>query len=266
MKKRIIATILSVLLLLGGCNFTPTIPNTSNSQNGTTDSSDTASDSSDTGSDSLDTGSTDNSSDDSSSGGGSVDQTCVDSNDDGVCDDCNESVLITLDIFAVNDLHGKVLDDKSQEGVDEFSTYFKKAKEQNEYSILLSSGDMWQGTAEAGLTYGNLVTDWMSGMGFSSMTLGNHEYDWGEEYIIQNLQRANFPFLAINVYDNETNQRVEYAQPSVMVEIGALKVGIIGAMGDCYSSISSDKVENVYFKTGSQLTALVKAEAQALKA
>ena len=131
--------------------------------------------------------------------------------------------------------------------------------------MLLSSGDMWQGSAESNLTKGNIVTDWMNEMDFAAMTLGNHEYDWGEEAVIANSELAKFPFLAINVYDRDTNERVDYCEASVMVEYSGVQIGIIGAIGDCYSSISADKVQDIYFKTGSELTALVKAESEKLR-
>ena len=63
-----------------------------------------------------------------------------------------------------------------------------------------------------------------------------------------------------------TNERVDYCEPSVLVEQDGLVVGIIGAIGDCYSSIAPDKVEDVYFKTGRELTELVKAESERLRA
>ena len=50
-----------------------------------------------------------------------------------------------------------------------------------------------------------------------------------------------------------------------MVEQNGVKIGIIGAIGDCYSSISGDYSDGFYFKTGSQLTALVKAESEKLR-
>lgn len=190
----------------------------------------------------------------------------TDENANGVCDDCQASTLRTFDIFGLNDLHGKLADTDEQPGVDELTTYLKQAQAANENTILLSSGDMWQGSSESNLTKGLIMTDWMNELGFVSMTLGNHEYDWGESYIEQNLEAAEFPFLAINIYDRATNQRVEYCDASVMVEKNGAKIGIIGAMGDCYSSIAQDKVEDVYFKTGRELTALVKAEADRLKA
>jgi len=195
----------------------------------------------------------------------SQDENHKDGNDDGVCDDCNASVLMELDFIAVNDLHGKFVDSDANEGVDELSTYIKQTRQSNANTVLLSSGDMWQGSSESNLTKGNIITEWMNEMDFVSMTLGNHEYDWGEEYIIANEELAEFPFLAINVYDRDTDKLVEYCQPSVTVELDGATIGVIGAIGDCYSSISGDKSQGVYFKTDDELTSLVKAEANRLR-
>ena len=189
-----------------------------------------------------------------------------DGNDDGICDDCQASVLVDFDFIAVNDLHGKIANTDTNEGVDELSTYIKQARKVNENTVLLSSGDMWQGTSESNLTKGQIITEWMNEMDFVSMTLGNHEYDWGEEYIVQNSQLAEFPFLAINIYDEATNRLVDYCQPSITIEKKGVKIGIIGAMGDCYSSISGEQSQGIYFKTDSALTSLVMAEADKLRA
>ena len=190
----------------------------------------------------------------------------TDEDNDGRCDDCGISVIITFDFYALNDLHGKFDDTDSQGGVDELSTYLANAYSTDDNVILLSSGDMWQGSFESNSTKGLIITDWMNELDFVSMTLGNHEYDWGEESIKANVALAEFPFLAINIYERDTNERVDYVQSSVLVERGGMKIGIIGAIGDCYSSISGDKVEEVYFKTGAALTELVKAESEKLRA
>ncbi len=185
-----------------------------------------------------------------------------DANTDYLCDLCQGKLLVELDIFTVNDLHGKFLDSTSQPGVDELTSYLLS---QTGNTLFLSAGDMWQGSSESNLTGGLLLTQWMNELGFAAMTLGNHEFDWGEVFIRNNAEIADFPFLAINIFDRSTDQPVSYCQPSVVVERGGLQIGIIGAIGDCYSSISSDKVENIYFKTGQQLTALVKDEATRLR-
>ena len=187
-----------------------------------------------------------------------------DANDDGYCDECDTYVIVVVDIYGFNDLHGKFTATDTQPGIGGLTTYLKNNKTDN--AILLSSGDMWQGSSESNLTYGAIMTEWMNELGFASMTLGNHEYDWGESYISDNAALADFPLLAINVYSSATNQRVEYASASVVLERDGVQIGIIGAMGDCYSSISGAVSDGFYFKTGSELTALVKAEAERLRA
>ncbi len=198
-------------------------------------------------------------------GGSTLHSEHTDEDDNGRCDLCALSVITVFDFYAINDLHGKLSDTNSQPGVDELTTYLKDAKQNNSNTVILSSGDMWQGTSESNLTGGLIITDWMNEVGFVSMTMGNHEYDWGEEYIESNAKQAEFPFLAINIYDTETNERVSYCESSVVLEYDGIQIGIIGAIGDCYSSISKDKVEDVYFLVGDELTELVKAESKRLR-
>ncbi len=198
----------------------------------------------------------------------STDREHTDANDDGYCDDCSISVIACIDFYALNDLHGKFSDSDRQPGVDELTAYLKQAYRTDDHVILLSSGDMWQGSSESNFTKGMIITDWMNELDFVSMTLGNHEFDWGEAYIEANAEIAEFPFLAINLYDRDGagDKLVPYCRPSVMVERGGATIGIIGAIGDCYSSISGEMSKGITIKTGSELTQLVKAESQRLRA
>ena len=189
----------------------------------------------------------------------------LDEDNNDYCDLCDKYVIVVIDFYVVNDLHGKFCDTDKQPGVDELGSYFKQMEEQDDNVVIMSSGDMWQGTAESNLTGGFILTEWMNAMNFVSMTIGNHEFDWGQDDIRANLEIADFPFLAINIYNNDTNTLADYCTPSIMIERGDIKIGIIGAIGDCYSSISGDMVEDVHFKVGSALTALVKAEADKLR-
>jgi hypothetical protein len=157
------------------------------------------------------------------------DCTHADADDNGHCDDCGVNVLVILDLYAINDLHGKLADGDTHPGVDEMTTYLKTAIALDDRAILLSAGDMWQGSSESNLTKGLIMTDWMNALDFAAMTLGNHEYDWGEDAIEQNAKAAEFPLLAINVYDRQTNERVDYCEASVLIEQDGLIIGIIGA-------------------------------------
>ena len=200
-----------------------------------------------------------------SSEGGTECKKHADANKDTLCDICKGSVIVYFDFYAINDLHGKFANADSHPGVDELTTYLKNARKDNPNSIFLSAGDTYQGSAESNMTKGLILTDWMSNLGFAAMAIGNHEYDWGEEYIQTNSNAAEFPFIAINIYDRDTNELADYCVPSTVVDADGVQIGIIGAIGDCYSSIATDKSEDVYFKVGAQLTALVKAESKRLK-
>lgn len=188
----------------------------------------------------------------------------ADDNGDEICDHCGIDVTVELDFYAFNDLHGVFNDTDTNVGLDELTTYIKTAyADDSAYEILLSSGDMWQGSVESSTNKGQLMTQWMNHMGFVAMTLGNHEYDWGSEYISQNAEIAEFPFLGINVTD--TNVDSPYCQSSVIVERGGVKIGIIGAIGDVLSSVSGEFTDGVSFAVRGDLTNLVKAEAIRLR-
>ena len=194
-----------------------------------------------------------------------VNCTHADEDDNGTCDLCSANVVVTVDLYHVNDLHGRIADGEDHPGVDELSTYLQRARDKSENMLLLSSGDMWQGTNESNMTGGLIVTDWMNEMKFAAMTLGEHEFSWGEERILENLAQADFPFLAINVYDRETDRQVSYCQSSTLINFGSVQIGVIGAVGDSYADISPERVKDIYFKTGEELTELIKQESRRLR-
>lgn len=202
----------------------------------------------------------------SNGGGGNTpadDHWDVDNN--GWCDDCGIDVVETVDFYNFNDLHGKFENTDDNTGVDELTTYLENRREIDEHTVFLSTGDMWQGGSASNGTHGRIITDWMNYLGFEAMALGNHEFDWGTDAIRTNVAMAEFSILAINVYDNATGKRADFCEPSVMIERGGAQIGIIGAIGDCYSSISGEMVKDVHFKTGTALTNLVKAESDRLR-
>ena len=197
---------------------------------------------------------------------GSLDPLCdhTDANGDEWCDGCGGDVTVELDFYAINDLHGVFCDTNEKTGVAKLTTFLKNAyADPEEYEILISSGDMWQGSVESNSNYGALMTEWMNEMGFVSMTIGNHEYDWGSSYISSNAALAEFPFLGVNITDKNVTEA--YCQSSVVVERGGVRIGIIGAMGNHLSSISGDFTDGISFVAGDALTNMVKAEAIRLR-
>ena len=81
------------------------------------------------------------------------------------------------------------------------------------------------------------------------MTLGNHEFDWGEERIISNQEMMNFPLLSCNTfYSRDKNLRPEWLEPYTIIERDGLQIGIIGyARTDMGSSIDEQFGGDFYF-------------------
>lgn len=72
----------------------------------------------------------------------------------------------SLDLYAINDFHGKV------ERIAQFGMYFKQRKLDNANTLLINSGDMFQGSVASNSNYGKLLTDCMDNIGFDSFTYG----------------------------------------------------------------------------------------------
>ena len=79
-------------------------------------------------------------------------------------------------------------------------------------TVILSSGDMFQGSAISNMTQGGVVVEAMNEIGFDAMTIGNHEFDWGIDKIAayndgdEKNGEADFPFLSCNIVYKSNNQ------------------------------------------------------------
>ena len=159
---------------------------------------------------------------------------------------------VDINIYYVNDTHGAFIRQNTESNYNEagmscISSYLKSKKASN--TLILSGGDMFQGGYESNVTHGDIMVDAMNEIGFDAMTLGNHEFDWGESYINNFADRLNCPILSANTfYSTGYEQRPEYIKPYQIFTKENVKIGIIGAaqfnMG---SSITGEIAENFYF-------------------
>lgn len=157
-----------------------------------------------------------------------------------------------IDFYAINDFHGALLANPefSEPGLPKVATFLKDKKANYPLqTVLLSSGDMWQGTFEAYYNKGEVVTAAMNDIGFDAMALGNHEFDWGTTYITENSEVANFPLLGANIMKYpEITEKSAIGEQYVVLERGDLKIGVIGAIGkDQITSITSSNVADIHF-------------------
>lgn len=135
----------------------------------------------------------------------------------------------TITILTVNDFHGAMNEAGKNPGAAKLVGYLKAETAKNPSgTILLSAGDMFQGSPDSNMLYGKPVVAVMNEAGFAAMALGNHEFDWGIQVLTELINQADFPFIAANVVDRTTGNPVSFAKPYTFLEKNGLKIAIIG--------------------------------------
>lgn len=194
------------------------------------------------------------------------------------CSPRGDDDLKSVKIYATNDIHGQVYPENPQEdegriGIGKLMTYLKDNKDGN--TLLLDQGDTWQGNVYSNYNYGHLLNDAMAYVRYDARTIGNHDFDWGLDKIIDNTARVydgyRIPTLAANVYDYNFDTKV--TGTTQQSEIGAktvsylldngLKVGVVGVIGqDQITSINSLYTHDITFK---EHVSIIKQEALNLR-
>jgi 2',3'-cyclic-nucleotide 2'-phosphodiesterase (5'-nucleotidase family) len=149
-----------------------------------------------------------------------------------------------ISLLTMNDFHGSLAGDAKNAGVSKIASYFNEEKKANQNgTVLLSAGDMFQGSADSNLLYGKPVLDAMNTIGFEAMAIGNHEFDWGLDKLQALSDDAKFPFLAANIVEKGTDKTPEFAKKYIIVDKDGIKVGIIGI--STLETLTKTKAENV---------------------
>lgn len=160
-----------------------------------------------------------------------------------------------LKVLSINDLHGAIDQNDDNYGMSGISWYVnEQRKVEGQAVLVLAAGDMFQGSAISNYYYGQTVVELMNDVKFDAMTIGNHEFDWGLEEVLKYVDgnednyEANFPFLACNLLEKETNELPDLIDPYTIVDFEQFQVGIIGYIGvGIETDISASKVEDYYF-------------------
>lgn len=141
-------------------------------------------------------------------------------------------------ILSTTDMHGRVFpidyytNKYDNVGITKVATLVKEARKADPDLLLVDSGDTIQGTP---LEYfhnkrNNTPPDpmmlAMNALHYDSMTVGNHEYNFGLKVLNKARSEAKFPFLSANTYDTATSKT--HYQPYLVKEVQGVRVGILG--------------------------------------
>ena len=96
------------------------------------------------------------------------------------------SSIVKINILEMNDIHGHIEQNNGKNGISNAAYLVDEIRNEDEYdnTLLIGNGDMFQETALSRLSYGQVVVDCMNEMKFDFMGIGNHEFDWGFDRVL----------------------------------------------------------------------------------
>ncbi|MGG5462570.1 multifunctional 2',3'-cyclic-nucleotide 2'-phosphodiesterase/3'-nucleotidase/5'-nucleotidase [Clostridium sp. B9] len=139
-----------------------------------------------------------------------------------------ENKEANIKIVTFNDFHGSLQESGKNVGAAKLVGEVKKIKAENPNTIVVSGGDMYQGSALSNLLKGEPVSAMNKELGVSFSAIGNHEFDWGYDLIPGWAKAGGFEFLASNIYEKSTGKPVDWAKPYGIIEKGGKRIGFIG--------------------------------------
>ena len=93
--------------------------------------------------------------------------------------------------------------------------------------ITVDAGDFSQGTTYVSYFKGASAVTMMNAAGYDVVTLGNHEFDFGYQQLMDNLKEASFTTITSNVILDETGESI--LEPAVLYETSTgIKIGFFG--------------------------------------
>ncbi|MDX1752227.1 MAG: metallophosphatase [Salinimicrobium sediminis] len=106
-------------------------------------------------------------------------------------------------------------------------TLIESIRKENQNTLLLDAGDIFQGTPFFNFYGGELEFKLMSKMGYDAATIGNHDFDNGIEGLYAQLPHAEFQFLSAN-YDFSNTIMEGRVKPYQVFLKDGIKIGVFG--------------------------------------
>ncbi len=145
--------------------------------------------------------------------------------------------VVCAQIFSTNDTHGRLLpavqswsEGRLVGGSATLAGFVAEARAADPDCpvFIVSGGDIMQGTLVSNLTDGRSTIAAMNLIGYDAVAIGNHEFDWGVDVLLDRIAQAEFVMLGANIYLKGTDRHPDWVRPWTVVEKEGVRVGFVG--------------------------------------
>lgn len=158
-----------------------------------------------------------------------------------------QAAPFSLRVIHTNDHHAHIdpvkAGDRTLGGVARRATLIKQIRAENAVSkqplLLLDAGDIFQGTLYFNEYLGMADLDFYNAMGYDASAIGNHEFDRGQEPLVNFIKAANFPMIAANIQLEASSPLAGTIRPWIIKEFNGEKIGLFGLTTTDTPNVSS---------------------------
>jgi len=157
---------------------------------------------------------------------------------------------VDITILHTSDIHGRLepIDYHQMSnvgGASRHSYYYKKIRKENKNTLVLDSGDFFQGSIYYQMFKGKLSADILRILRYDAIALGNHEFDRGINDLKLLIKKSKTQFLSANIEfsDKELQKLVK---PYIIKEIQGRKILIIGVTTPSLKNLSNSGGATIY--------------------
>lgn len=109
------------------------------------------------------------------------------------------------------------------------ATFIEEERAKNPNLIFLHGGDSLAPSILSSLDRGAHIIDLLNSLNPDLMSISKREFSYGEDVLIIRSQEAVFPFVSNNLRELTTGDPYPYFDPSLMIDVNGVKVGIISS-------------------------------------
>ncbi|MEE3719181.1 5'-nucleotidase C-terminal domain-containing protein [Tumidithrix elongata RA019] len=103
-----------------------------------------------------------------------------------------------------------------------------ESKSDREPLLLFDAGDIFQGTLYFNQYLGQADLDFYNALAYDAGTIGNHEFDRGQQVLADFLSKAKFPLVSANLDIAITSPLYDKIRPWHILEVKGEKIGVFG--------------------------------------
>lgn len=127
-----------------------------------------------------------------------------------------------LSLFHTNDIHASIDD------FGKMAYFLNNQRDQVENSLYLDAGDIFSGNPVVDLQDGEPIINLLNHMNLDVMTVGNHEFDYGQEVFQYRRNESDFNWLSANTRVVDNSIPIEDLDPFEIFDFGDFTVGVLG--------------------------------------